>query len=164
MQVAAGLAALAALGAPKGRSGMGGRFAAATAAGVCAGAYIALEFFPGQPPLQVRHLVPCSTDANFRLRESYTTLHMTNLDRATNTMLITTCSRLLPRHLPWHTFGGVQSLTLWCCCAMQAVILVGMSAQGLLLTLLHSFINAFTKTTDHISCSRVFISSFMASM
>ena len=51
--MAAGLAALAALGAPSGRKGVGGRFAAATAAGVCVGAYIALEFFPGQPPLQV---------------------------------------------------------------------------------------------------------------
>jgi hypothetical protein len=51
--VIAGLAALAALGAPKGRKGIGSRFAAATVAGVCVGAYIALEFFPGQPPLQV---------------------------------------------------------------------------------------------------------------
>lgn len=53
--VAAGVFALAALGAPQHKRGVGGRFAAAAAAGVAVGAYIALEFFPGQPPLQVRY-------------------------------------------------------------------------------------------------------------
>ena len=52
----AGMAALAAVSTPSTRRGAfsGGRVLFATAAGVAVGAYIALEFFPGQPFLQAR--------------------------------------------------------------------------------------------------------------
>lgn len=37
---------------------VGRRLALAAASGLLVGAYIALEFFPGQPPLQVQHPDP----------------------------------------------------------------------------------------------------------
>ena len=40
---------------------VGRRLALAAASGLLVGAYIALEFFPGQPPLQVQHPAPLAT-------------------------------------------------------------------------------------------------------
>ena len=56
----AGLSAVTSSAARSGGRSLAGRMGYAAASGACIGAYLALEFVPGEPLLQVRHGTGCT--------------------------------------------------------------------------------------------------------
>ena len=59
--VLAGLSAVTSSAGRRGGRSLAGRMGYAAASGACVGAYLALEFVPGEPLLQVRLQAGCST-------------------------------------------------------------------------------------------------------